>query len=255
MKILIVFEDRYGIFDIFMQISRKYHNVSYKEDAAYIELSNSLSIVRGLGNISTIGLKGKVLEYAEYSDVCISVFDIDKVGVGCKNAVVSDSEVISLVDKSKYCGQRLFMPVIYNAETIMLYQYLHGLNGMDVVDIVHSEDTFKLQLNLLSEVVRKVTGVKSVKKVNEYLDIDKLLIGIDAGRDDANFYLKRWLRSGCEIDMSLFASKEDLLQEIHKARDNMSYRLTMNVDKYYIDSRYYIDATTTGAMKPILRDM
>jgi hypothetical protein len=253
MRILIVFEDLYGVSDIFRKVINFHDGEVVSGETMY--LNENIAFKCGCGNCGCINLSSVHMWDINKFDVVISVFDIDKIGKSDNNMANLDAECKSLLSKSKYSGQRLFMPVIYNSETVMLYQYLHGLNGMDVVDIVHKEDTFKMQLNLLSEIVKKTTGLRSVKRVHEYLDLNKLLIGMNAGRDDANFYLKRWLRNNCSFDLSLFASQEDLLQEIHKTRDNMKEKLTMNVDKYYIDSRYYIDATTAKAMKPILRDM
>jgi hypothetical protein len=238
MKTLIVFEDTYGIADIYKAIKG-----IVVDSIDIVSVDDSTDIITGYKNINSISLCGKIKNEINKYDLIVSVFDVDKLGGKNKNVIASKTEFSKLASRNKGVFTHLYMPIVYNSETVMLYQYLISCGSMDVVDIVNQNDTFEFQSKVLSEIInlnRQDKSVLSVKKVRNYLDINKLKIGLRVG-SNINRFFKNWILNDCCIDESLFAAKEVVEKVLDEVQDNLDYQLSRNLSSVSVSNKYLIN--------------
>lgn len=171
---LIRYEDKYGMSTMFSNLN-----------ALESETRGDISIYRGTNLYYRNGLSNaKVLKitfneailYKSYgiTDVYF-VFDLDNPSDNSKIISIEFvnkriEQLIDLRNKAKWCVKYHFVPVVYTAETIALYQFFSG--NRSLTSIINRENTKLLHLNLL----HVVTGEKDTKKLKHYnfIDADKL---------------------------------------------------------------------------------
>lgn len=257
MKILIVFEDQYGIADIFSRVNGI--KVDVVKDP--VKINDELYVSVGNGNAPCLGLSEDLLSSVGNIDTVISVFDIDKLGQARQNKVMLPNEFcVKVRQASRRLGDtmHLYMPIVYNAETVMLHQYLRYNGKIDIVDIVHPEDTYKLHLNLLQELIMEDSKKDrvNVKRVREYLDFERLLRGFKASTSSVDRYFKRWLLSSFDLDLDYFVTAEEVIGILDEAQNNIDSQLCVarkSLCTYKGNGKkLIIDLTTEGAKKPIL---
>lgn len=254
MKTLIVFEDMYGISDIFKAVvGIDYDPMGMKEP---VQINNEFYAIAGLNNRGCLGFRSDMDLYLYEYDMVICVFDIDRLGNSSKNCVISKQEFISLTTraKSRVNARIMYMPVVYNSETVMLHQYLFNSGDLDVVDLAHKDDTYKLHLNLLQELVIVNTGRKraNIKRVEEYLDFTKLMRGYKCSKSNVDRHFKRWLLSYFNLDLKYFITSDEVIDLLAEAQSHLDKQISYNRRYVQVNKDCIIDMTTEGAIKPIL---
>lgn len=158
-------------------------------------------------------------------DRIVIVFDVDNED-GLKSKLLSEnflkSRIKSLRLKFLNRGYNIkieFVPVVYSAETIMLYQYISDLHPeTNIESLVHKLNTNKFQLILLTKLIG-YKHIKRAKRVQDYLNLEKLKFKIRNSlkvRNTINKNLLNWILEDCNIQREHFSEKDTLifLQEV-----------------------------------------
>lgn len=191
MKLLIRFEDTYGMADIFCA-SRKTAYTNPKETNTLLEISDQLFIENGK--------KDKIL-----SDDYI-------------RSVIKDGR--ERFEKIGYNIEFRFLPVVYDAETIMLYQYISdAVFDAEPERLVHNVDTNLFHLILLS-ILSSTSNYKKAKLFRNFIDINILSENIRRQlrirRDRINRHLLNWVLNQCS-EYSEFLSIDETLSLLEEA--------------------------------------
>lgn len=220
MASLIRFEDTYGLADIF----KATHNIEEDfTDLTLYKLTDNLYIEIGTGipECHTPN-RDSIAEYKAHNiDRIISVFDMDDIKSSNKR-ILSKEDMQKQLTKSKrymtdlkYDIKWEFIPVVYSAETIMLYQFITDANPeTDIENLVHPYNVNAFYLDLLARVLC-YKNPKRAKHVHKYLNLDKLKskirMSLVARPVNINKKLLEWILEDCPVDKQ-FMIEEELLQ-------------------------------------------
>lgn len=266
MSLLIRFEDVYGMCDIFSGI--RHLPFLNKEDRGKItNVADNLYIQHGLSSPKCLILKERNISLFQRLGITsiLFVFDVDN-GAGRNHDVLSYDNLKKLVDDlcsiSEASGIKLyFLPVIYCAETVLLYNYIDTecIGSLFAEDLVSTHDINKFYKYLIA-ILEGFKSTRKVKNFREYADIDSL---VEVLREVITFggYLPNrkyftWLVNGCPPDEGYFytASEffkfyEDFLHRFENRRcldfivEGQNFQYTLNTDitmddmtKLYLDS-------------------
>lgn len=253
MKSLIRFEDRYGMADIFC----KMHKLDYISTLnTLIKVSNDLYIETGSGfNIFHFDEAFKFELMFRGIERVIFVFDLDNES-GIKTEIMSKNyvnrKIYELVNVFKSLGYAIlfeFIPTVYSAETILLYQHI-SKNCLDtfIESLVHCDDTNKFHLIPLA-ILNKLHKYSDAKKFRDIINKEKLESNIKLNlwheEDNINLNMLEWILSGCDLNKHFLNQKEleKLMDEayilFHKYRDmkielsvlNMSIDTNISINK------------------------
>lgn len=233
MKLLIRFEDTYGMTDIF----KATHNLTQDINSnALTRITDNLYLTAGMGIHNCMQLDKDYIDSLEKEGITkiLFVFDVDNPS-GDKFKVLSKEDILQqLTITQKYLNnlhyqvEFVFMPVVYSAETIMLYQFISDSNPeTDVESLVHNRNTNKFQLSLLARLLG-VDKLNKAKKVRNYLDISKLKSKIRKNleyRNTINKRLLEWILKDCNLNTK-FYSEEELFEFVENAQKLLDFYLT-----------------------------
>lgn len=264
MSLLIRFEDMYGMYDIFSGIK---HLPFLANNPKVTKVSDTLFIQHGLSSPECLSLRvGNIVEFKKLEVTAVFfVFDIDN-DCGRRYDIWSYDNLKRLIDKlsimSEDSGIKFyFLPVVYCAETILLYNYIDNecIGSLFAEDLVSTHDINKLYL-LLIAMLEGVRSTRKVKNFREYADIDSL---IEVLRRVVTFegYLPNrkcfnWLVDGCPLDKGYFYTASDFIKFyedfVHRFEskrcldfivEGQNFQYTLNTDitmddmtKLYLDS-------------------
>lgn len=206
MKSLIRFEDTYGLADIFCaRRGIDYFDIK-STTLNMVEIDENTFVDFGLGaNWSNIS-SDEVYSIIERGvERVIFVYDMDNES-GDKTKIISskylEKQIETVKNLFKNIGYNIevcCLPVVYAAETIMLYQYIKE-SGVNITSLVNLHNTNVFHLCLMAY-FSGVTNIKSAKIVRNYIDISILIDRFTDVRDtDLNKDLKNWIVSGCKLD-------------------------------------------------------
>ena len=143
-----------------------------------------------------------------------------------------------------------YIPVVYAAETLMLYQYLSEENGVRIFNLVSSVNTNYLHLCILAYLTGRA-NVRHAKRVREFLDIHRLVDNFKSMVEyDINREVKQWIIDGCNVESQSLFDKHDALEHLKetesifncwKAQSNR----TLKIDEHIIA----LDKTVKPLMK------
>lgn len=219
MRLLIRFEDTYGMYSIFSKIRNlRLDNPTARD---YLRVGDDLYVQYGLSCTKSLDINlPTAFDIAERGiDKIIIIFDLDNEN-GDKSKLMSKEYITRAVINSErsfislgYTIDIRFMPVVYSAETIALYQYLTDKGKyLDVESLVHVVNTNEFQLLLLNLLNIQNKDFSKTNVFEKYLDCNTLLYKIKAnlesGRLNINKELLLWLLSGCGLDYAFKNKKE-----------------------------------------------
>ena len=178
MRLLIRFEDRYGMADIFCAVNK----TNYFDNTVVREkVSDNLFVDTGLGNVRVLMLSDRDIEeiISLNIDSILFVFDTDN-EKGIKNKVLSKEQITKKIldlqtrfDKRNYKINLNFFLTVYSAETIALYQYISENPSLDIEYYVSKYDTCALHISILT-LLNNFDRVRKAKKFRNFLDIGML---------------------------------------------------------------------------------
>jgi hypothetical protein len=182
---LIRFEDTYGVCDLFCaRLGIPY--IPEKEWHDIVKVTDSIYISSGLGTKgcfrrSADGFRD-IVEAAP--DVILTVFDLDS-GVDGRHTMSGanflnrakrfESDVKGVLPNATM----MYIPTVYAAETVMLYQYRKslGIQG-SIEELVHNRNTWTFQSTILA-IFNKCDSLHLSKKMRDYIDISTLMESLD----------------------------------------------------------------------------
>lgn len=226
MKSLIRFEDTYGMADIFCSANGIVHNF---EQNKFYKVNDNLFIEVGKGITNCIGVTDAYLQdlICEGVDRILFIFDVDN-EEGDKNKLLSLNYIRIKTQKVKqkfiregYNIKLEFLPVVYSAETIMLYQFIQDSNPeTDVEGIVHKTNTNDFQLLLLAKILG-LENTDKAKHFSNYLDFNKLKSKITKNmevRESINKKLFEWILNDCNPETEHYTMHEVIkfVEQVHK---------------------------------------
>ena len=110
------------------------------------------------------------------------------------------------------------IPVVYAAETLMLYQFLDESFGISIQNLVNAVNTNWMHLCLIAYLVGEV-NVKRGKNVRNYIDIKKLIEAFEKRhKKDINNFVKQWIIDGCNTDSKYIFSQHDAIDHLRKTK-------------------------------------
>jgi len=225
LKSLIRFEDTYGLTDIFCARNDiDYIDISLISQKL-IELKPGLFIDFGLG-----AGWGKFSTDEAYAimergiERIIFVYDMDNLD-GDKEFILQKEQLTQKINDIEnifngigYNVEICFIPVVYAAETLMLYQYLDDKYGIRITNVVSSVNTNYLHLCLLSYLIKEV-NVKHAKRVRNFLDITKLIEAFKSKYpQDINYMTKNWIIDGCNLDEEYIFDKYEAIRHLEDTK-------------------------------------
>lgn len=163
MKSLIRFEDTYGLTDIFCaQHKIPYLDISKKQQRM-IQVTSELFVDFGLASGWTSISNNEAYALMERGiERVIFVYDMDNLK-GDKTKILSRESLSSVIKNNRLLFENLaysielyYVPVVYAAETIMLYQYLDEKYDISVTSLVNSINTNAQHLYLLAYLIVSV---------------------------------------------------------------------------------------------------
>lgn len=196
MRVLIIFEDTYGVADIF----KKFHSITeVTKPRELFRVNEDVAIVCGMGQRDTISIASEycsnlILESG--AEVVISVFDLDNLS-GDNSKILQIDEFRRVRKRTPENVSQKFIPVCYAAETLMLMQFILEKEKDEILRLVCKENTKRFQKNLLKVLLKRKFSdrVLNVKKVADYLSIQELKESITNSImwDSVNHELHRWI--------------------------------------------------------------
>ena len=226
MKSLIRFEDTYGMTDVFMgRWKLPFLDIS-RISERMIKIDDNLYVDFGLGSGWPLIGDDEAYSIMELGiERIIFVYDMDNES-GIKKEILSHHALKNYIDNHRkifenlrYNVELVYIPVVYAAETILLYQDIPESSGINIMQLVNTVDTNAMQLYILACFLN-YRNFKHAKRVREYIDPDRLWERLEQVKDgDGNEVLRKWIAMGCQpLDNNLFCGKEALqhLKRIQK---------------------------------------
>ena len=254
MKTLIVFEDTDGISDIYKVI----HGIT-EYGRGLCEYNEDIILFCGAACVGALALNRELIAVCNKYDIeqVISVFDIDNSNGFC-NTVYTPHEFKMQIDKFNVNTKgkliHKFMPVVYNAETVMLYQYIVPEENSEVVDIVHNYDTKVFHLKLLEELVDYKNTKISVKHIAGYLDVKRLYSGLRCVHEcEINYPICNWILNGMPLEDMYFLSDEEVQMLLISADKKFRTNLTNKNRMYKYKKEYYFDISSSSFQRPVIK--
>lgn len=253
MSVLIRFEDRYGMAELyrFLVFKGQYedrYNFKYNEaEDIYVEY--------GLNSSNVLLLpKGSIRQYENLGiDTVIFVFDMDSDKNNSELLSVSNVQAAiernrRLLSEAGHSIRYLYVPVVYSAETIALYQFYDGIDSLS--NLVNKNNTKLLHTNLL-KVVTKIERTKELKKY-EFVDYFKLREKLVEfyGMDEYNISSFGLLLQKHDI----FLDEEGVVEFMTQINEHYRYLLT-NEDPMVITYKDVFLNVFTEQYKQQLSDM
>lgn len=175
MSVLMRFEDTYGMFKMYKDLVVEGN--LYNKDGYLFYRERELYLENGL-NCSKVLLltEGMIRKYKSLGiNTVVFVFDMDS---STSNSEILSTEEVKcsiernkkLLNKISYDVSLLYIPTVYMAETIALYQYYKG--DIPLTDLVNVNNTKELHTNIL-KVATKIEFTTNLKKF-EFIDKIKL---------------------------------------------------------------------------------
>lgn len=184
MKYLILFEDTYGMADLYrLENGLKLEKESVEKDVwKLIKINNEISIMFGLSNSTCINIDNKILDIIDDNkpENVVIVMDLDK-GQNDGSGILDYKKVkIKLIRSEKKVHELhkdciiSYIPTIYASETIMLYQYIKRIRGDLCIEVlVHKYNTWRFHL-LIIAILEGMGTEDSVKIVRNYANLEIL---------------------------------------------------------------------------------
>lgn len=191
MKFYIRCEDTYGIADILCAMyGRGLDNVN-----DYVDLNEDMTLHRSVsvqGCLNPSHLERAKMFSGEYTDI-VTVFDCDS---SRDLPLLESDDVMSLLDceeEANLIGVRMhYIPTVFAAETIMLYQYSDRFKCKTSIDSLVVDDVFRFHLVLLA-ILSESEPARKAKVLRNYLDADKLLQNLQSEAVEYNKMLIDYL--------------------------------------------------------------
>ena len=219
------FEDTYGMFDVFCKLLGV---APTGHSRSLIELCSNIYVEFGLRSPSVLYLnKKRVEDYRNLGiDRIVFVFDADN-----ENGDKTDIMSLNYLDKQIKNLQGVcvgfdleFVLCVYAAETLILYQTLHG-SDFNLDSLVSPYDTNKFQ-NILLAYQYDIRSLKSLKTaILEYIDVNLLLGECNRLKSNAwvlNNDVLSWLSCNCSSAFKCM-SVEEVLNKLSRARITHAY--------------------------------
>lgn len=196
-RTLIRFEDRYGVATVAQEISMLCNEGSDIEALGYM-------FENGVGIEGVLRISDETLVRYESLNVerVILVFDLDTDSKQ-KSQLLPVNKLQMKINNIEAVLQRTgiqvrveYLPVIYSAETILLYQHLKELKYIPEV-YINKYDTMVLCKSVI-RVLHGLIGEREVKRCTEYIDTSRILENIDVARKGFNSILFEVL---CDLDI------------------------------------------------------
>lgn len=158
----------------------------------------------------------------------ILVYDMDDLD-GDKAIILKEKDLKSKINNLEQIFKRIgynveicYIPVVYAAETLMLYQYLGEKYGIRIYNLVSSVNTWELHLCLLAYLVNE-WNTKRAKKIRNFLEIDKLVESFSkATNTDINYTIKKWIVEGCNLDSKDIFCGYDALDHLKETEERFN---------------------------------
>ena len=239
LKSLIRFEDTYGLADIFCARRKiPYINIKRKEERM-IQITSDLFMDFGLGQGWGSMSNDEAYSIMERGiERIILVYDMDNLE-GDKTKLITQECLKSRIDNinSKfkdigYSAEICLIPIVYAAETIMLYQFLRENEDDEekIFYLVSPTNTNMLHLCLLAYMIG-ANNYKEAKKVRNFIDINELVNGFkDMAEYDPNDMVKQWIIDGCDAEDQNIFNREQALQALEETYRNFVIRKRLNRD-------------------------
>lgn len=175
------FEDTYGLCDLFCAI-RGLEFLRDTSQVSPVQVSESVYVVNGLGNRGCFSASAYYVAAIEsiHPDLILTVFDLDS-GVNHRE-IMSSSTFASRASRfesgvKKYLPDVKFeyIPTVYAAETIMLYQFMRDLKLTGAIEeLVHNSNTWSFQALILA-IFNRCDKVADAKVMRNYINTGVLL--------------------------------------------------------------------------------
>jgi hypothetical protein len=227
MSVLIQFEDRNGLPDVFIS--------KYKMKligGLYVNEDGSIIVKKGCGMPNILTSDNKVIRSLDvlkyYPEYVVKVFDMDNEegdsdlilspefvhGVLFRNIKKDTKNILfSGIDIPTY-----YVPVVYCMESIMLYSIIRekALVYLNTEEITNRENINEY----LSRLVRLAFGVSNGKVFQNFVDFDRLKENLSKRRDTGfrNVVID-WILSDFEIDKKYLLNSTDFYEEVLLVRD------------------------------------
>ena len=226
MKSLIRFEDTYGLTDIFCaRNDLDYIDISLISEKL-IEMTPDLFVDFGLGSGWGSFSADEAYAIMEIGiERIIFVYDMDNLD-GDKAFIIQKAQLTQKIDDIErifkgigYNVEICFIPVVYAAETLMLYQYLDEKYGIRISHIVSSVNTNYVHLCLLAYLIKEV-NIKRAKRVRNFLEIDKLVEAFENKyHKDINNMIKSWIIDGCNVEEEYLFNKYEAISHLEDTEE------------------------------------
>lgn len=241
LKSLIRFEDTYGLTDIFCARMKIPYIEIYRKQEKMIEITNEIFIDFGLGSSWGMISTDEAYDIMERGiERIVLVYDMDSLH-GDKTSILTNNELQSRINNVKnifkhtgYNVEICLIPVVYAAETIMLYQYLTNGTENNIQDLVSSVNTWKLHLYLLAYMMGE-SNTKKAKKVRDFIDINKLILILEESAVDLNYLLKQWIINGCNLDSKDLMNEYSALEHLNKVTNHFNKWFRKSLREITID--------------------
>lgn len=257
MIILYLFEDTYGIADIF----KCCNNLGCcSEPRVLYKINETAYFIVGLGQRDAVSVSSRFCIEAINNckaDIVISIFDMDNLS-GDNAKVLTLAEFDKAVESTCKNVEHFYIPVTYAAETIILYQFFKEVNGGSLLKLVHISNTKKLHLELLKECLYEDARTKkvNVKRVHEYLDVARLCKNIEDSSNlyDINREVKRWILESMSISSKVGLNLEEVRSVIIEVNKLFQWYLA-SPNNVIIGGKYTIDLFDKNFTKPIIKQI
>ncbi len=181
MSVLFRFEDTHGAYTLFA----KAHSSDSKENGAIFSVSEDIYCQIGIGNKAIFKITAE--EWDNYkikgiTSICF-VFDVDHISDLDKIMTIEHFEKwyrILEEQAKEYDTQIRFIPCIYEAESIVLYQ--HSQMKQMIPSLVNKWSTRKAHQYLLC-LMQKCRNIKDIKSFKFDIDLNKILSTYDELED------------------------------------------------------------------------
>lgn len=262
MSILLRFEDKYGISDLF-QKCRYDHFITNTSEAGIIpdlvKLKDGLILSCNLGINGVIKFDNTDVDFIDENNVTdiVFIFDLDNIK-GDKSKLI---EIEDIKEYLEYAHKILeennvhvnlhFVPVTYAAETLCLYLFM--VRELDPVKIVNNKNTNKVHSALLTGILRK-SHIKKIKNLREELtpiDIE-MCLERELNLNRHNQHLIRWLlNKGSVLENTL--SEEELYRFIEDTTNEFE-EFKRNEDTTIYVAGHKVDVSSFHQLDKFIKD-